>query len=87
MLQFAVAYFIMLLAMYYNGYIIICAYIYLYDIHPRMLQVVTFWENLSADLFLLLIQVFSSALISDTSFSAGSPSTYHKAEKIGCRKK
>lgn len=27
MLQFAVAYFIMLLAMYYNGYIIICIFI------------------------------------------------------------
>jgi copper transporter 1 len=27
MLQFAVAYFVMLLAMYYNGYIIICIFI------------------------------------------------------------
>jgi copper transporter 1 len=27
MVQFAVAYFIMLLAMYYNGYIIICIFI------------------------------------------------------------
>lgn len=27
MLQFAVAYFVMLLAMYYNGYLIICIFI------------------------------------------------------------
>ena len=42
MLQFAVAYFVMLLAMYYNGYIIICIFIGAY-----IGYFLCGWENLS----------------------------------------
>tara|TARA_R110002060_G_scaffold40006_5_gene51240 strand:+ start:219 stop:449 length:231 start_codon:yes stop_codon:yes gene_type:complete len=74
MFQFAVAYFIMLLAMYFNGYIIICIFI-----GAWIGSFLFSWETVS---FTLVSAPFQNLMVAKLILSSGEIST--KEEATAC---
>ena len=86
--QFAVAYFVMLLAMYYNGYIIICICTYFYSSGspPESMLCQMLQHHSTPFDYHAKFTAQSSAHISATSSSAGRVSTSAAEAPIACRR-